>query len=141
MRAFWISLLALVLIPQVRAESVRVCDRFESIGIEKIVSRSKSWSDVYKYSYQYSECNGQNVVEVWGAYSEIVASLLAQGPAQLKELIHLLSKDPKFEPFVLEHVSDQTIPEETLKKIRQNIDDNCPKEAGRLCSRIRMATQ
>lgn len=117
------------------------CAPAESIRVESDVAHLRDWQGVYQ-AYRINKlCNGDNVVEVWGSYSEVISNLLAEDWRNVDQLSQLTRKDPAFETFILKHLSDETIPEDVLVKIRLHASKECAAGQGALCSKLSKATE
>lgn len=123
------------------ARAGSVCSGPESQKVERSVSQLKSWSEISSSFHKNTRCSRDNVVEVWTAYSEVIANLLAQHWDKFEDLVRLTSSDAKFRQFVIEHVGDQTLSAQVLGEIRSNAEAKCPSEAKKLCGEIAAATR
>lgn len=79
------------------AAQVAACKPEESIRVEASVAKIKDWAHVYDAYRSHGACNGENVAEVWSAYSEVIAALLAEHWEDLDKLWRLNSAHPDFE--------------------------------------------
>ncbi|WP_139382810.1 hypothetical protein [Luteibacter sp. 22Crub2.1] len=122
-------------------EPISTCTPAESVHVESSVARLRDWQGVY-HAYRINKsCNGENVVEVWGAYSQVISNLLAKDWKNIDQLSRLTRKDAAFETFVLTHLSDETIPEDVLAKIRLHASRECNAGQEALCAKLSKATE
>lgn len=117
------------------------CTPEQAVRIEANVSGLRDWKGVFSAYNEYGACNDDNVVEVWTSYSGVVASLLANRWTELGQLSSLADRHPGFRAFVLRHLRDETIPEDTLAAIRGNAKKHCPADKERLCNDLVRATR
>lgn len=136
-----VFVLLLLFVPRAEAGAGSVCSGPESQKIERSVSQMKSWSEVSSSFHRNPSCSRDNAVEVWTAYSEVIAGLLARHWDKIDDLVRLTSFDAKFRQFVIEHVGDQTLPAQVLGEIRSNAENKCPFDAKKLCGEIAAATR
>jgi hypothetical protein len=106
-----------------------------------LVYGQRDWNGVHGLYQEYPECGTNNIVEVWERYSEVIAGLLVNHWDQFDELLKLTSSDTGFRNFVLDHVADQTLPEDILKQIKANAKDKCPVDGSSLCEEIEKAAE
>ncbi|UPG84324.1 hypothetical protein L2Y94_13335 [Luteibacter aegosomatis] len=109
--------------------------------MEAAVTQIKDWPHVYKAFRDNRSCNGESVVEVWSAYSEVIATLLADHWDDVGELSGLVSAHPDFKAFVIKHLEDETIPENVLSAIRQHAAHECRPGLEWLCKELAAATK
>lgn len=131
----------LVTIGCVIAEPALGCTPEESVRVEAIVAKTKTWSGVYKSFLDHQSCNRESVVEVWSAYSEVVASLLADHWGDLDKLSAIASAHPEFKEFVVMHLSDETIPVDVLVKVKKHAEHECEPGMGELCKELARAAK
>jgi hypothetical protein len=124
---------------EVRASTV--CSGPESQKVERSVSQMKSWPEISGSFHKNASCSRDSVVEVWTAYSEVIADLLAHHWDKFDDLVRLTSSDAKFRQFVILHVGDQALPAQVLGEVRSNAEKKCPAEATKLCGEIVAATR
>jgi hypothetical protein len=124
-----------------KAHAGTVCSGPESQKVERSVSQVKSWSEISRSFHKNASCSRDNVVEVWTAYSEVIADLLAHHWDEFDDLVRLTSSDTKFRQFVVSHVGDQTLPAQVLGEVRSNAEEKCPAEAAKLCEEIVAASR
>jgi hypothetical protein len=132
---------AVLLSSYVTASHAATCTTAESIKVEKLVYGLHDWDGVYGAYRKFPECGTNNIVEVWGRYSEVIAGLLADHWERFDDLLKLASSHPEFEKFVLDHVADETLPAGTLQQIKTNAATKCPSGGGELCAKIEKAAQ
>jgi len=53
----------------------------------------------------------------------------------------LTEEHPEFKRFVIKHLSDETIPESTLSKVREHAENECASGMGQLCKELMAATK
>lgn len=120
---------------------VAVCTPEESIRAESSVTKIKDWPQVYEAFRANRACNGESVVEVWSAYSEAIATLLADHWDDLEDLSKLASVHPEFKAFVIQHLTDETIPESVLSAVRKHAAHECRSGSERLCKELAAAAK
>ncbi|MDY1550020.1 hypothetical protein [Luteibacter sahnii] len=109
--------------------------------MEAAVPQIKDWPHVYKAFRDNRSCNGESVVEAWSAYSEVIATLLADHWDDVGELSRLVSAHPAFKAFIIKHLEDETIPENVLSTIRQHAAHECRSGLESLCKELEAATK
>jgi hypothetical protein len=114
------------------------CTHLEAMQAEENTDHLRDWNAVYQSFTRFSQCDDGGIAE---GYSDAIGKLLADNWNQFPDLVRLAAKDKRFQSFVLRHV-DETIPDDTLKKLAQNAKGQCPTDAARLCKLIiRTASQ
>ena len=117
------------------------CSPKESVRQESMVASIKDWRELYSSFNADHSCTGEAFVEVWSAYSETVARLLAEQWNDLDKLSKLTTAHPGFKRFVIKHLSDETIPESTLSKVREHAQHERASGMEQLCKELAAATK
>jgi hypothetical protein len=94
--------------------------------------RPQTWDRLYKSFTWYGQCDDGSVAEAW---SDFVATLLAERWETLPDLYALTKAHRSFGKFVLRHL-DETMTLEQAKTIKHNAKDSCPAVARAFCDRI-----
>jgi hypothetical protein len=81
---------------------------------------------------RYGQCDDGGAAEAW---SDFVATLLAEHWETLPDLHALTAAHPAFKKFVLRHL-DETLNLDQAEAIGRNARDHCPANARALCDRI-----
>ena len=113
----------------------KICTREQAIQAETEVSSLKDWDAVYTAFKHFAHCDDENIIEVWGAYTDTVVRLLSTNWPTIIELDRLTSAHREFEYFVIRHL-DQTVPADAFAAIVRNARLNCPSEGKYLCKKI-----
>lgn len=109
--------------------------------LESKIASMNDWREVYDSFNANRSCNGEAFVEVWSAYSEVVARLLAENWNDLHKLSKLTAAHPGFKHFVIEHLSDETIPGDVVSKVREHAEHACATGMEQLCKELAAATK
>lgn len=112
------------------AETVK-CTRAAAAAAET-QPRPETWAALYRSYGRYAQCDDGSVAEAW---SDFVATLLAEHWGSLPELDALAKAHSSFGKFVLRHI-DVTMSLDQADAIRRSARDNCPADARSLCERI-----
>ena len=123
--------LALVAAP---LDGAKTCTSEDMGKAEKVVFTwsPKEWSDVYKVYKKFGHCDDGAVGE---GYSEAVATLLGNRWGKFDQLNKLVSRDKRFERFVLDHINALMSVDEA-RKIRGNAVAQCTPAGKQLCESI-----
>lgn len=132
LRAFIFVLGALVCMPIVLAKN---CSREEAIEAETEAFTLPDWDSVYMAFGRFAHCDDGAISE---GYSEAVGRLLAKDWNHFGKLYALVHGNKKFEQFVIRHI-DETVPDDYLNQIIENVRQRCPKKSRQLCHLIEAA--
>ena len=99
---------------------------------EEDVDQLKSWDAIYHSFKRFSHCDDGGIGE---GYSDAVGKLLANDWNHFQDLLKLTTQDKGFQTFVVRHV-DETIPDDTLSRVRKNAKSQCPADGVQLCKMI-----
>jgi hypothetical protein len=94
--------------------------------------RPQTWARLYVTFGRYGQCDDGGVAEAW---SDFVATLLAEHWEVLPDLHALTAAHPSFKKFVLRHL-DETINQDQAEAIAHNARENCPANTRKLCDQI-----
>ena len=135
--SFWSLLFA----GQAESSQNKICTREEAMQAAAEASSLKDWDAVYVSFKHFAHCNNENVVEVWGAYSDAVVRLLAKDWEHFDRLVALTSSNQKFEKLIIKHIADETIPSGELQQVIKNVRTHCSSKGKRLCKKIEAAAR
>lgn len=109
------------------------CTDAEETKAEKQVDSLKTWDQVYRSYKKFApQCDDGAVAE---GYSDAVGKLLANHWEHFPRLVKLVKGDKGFKQFVVRHV-DESLSDDTLRRISKNARSRCPADAKGLCSLI-----
>jgi hypothetical protein len=108
------------------------CTREDAIQAETEADSLKTWMEVYSSYRRYAKCDDGAIGE---GYSDSIAHLLSDDRKDMEQLNQLVSRDERFEEFVLRHVDELMSPTQS-QKILDNTTGHCPSRATQLCSKI-----
>jgi hypothetical protein len=94
--------------------------------------RPQTWARLYVTFGRYGQCDDGSVAEAW---SDFVATLLAEHWEALPELHALAVAHSSFKKFVLRHL-DETINQDQAEAIAHHAQRNCPVKSRALCDQI-----
>ena len=113
----------------------RPCSQDEAMRAEKEIDNLKDWDQMCGWYRRFSRCDDGAIGE---GYSDAVGQLLANRWEDFGKLAKLAATDNEFQSFVLKHI-DETIPADTLGKIRRNASTDCPSSRTKLCRLVAKA--
>lgn len=112
--------------------STAVADDVCGDAADEALFSATSWSDLSNWYSRYPECDD-------GYFAEYVSSLvgewLASSPKQLVSLARAVEDAPAFEDHVARHI-DMTLGATTTRRIRRNVERECPSSATQICLRL-----
>ncbi len=126
------NILCMVLITVISVSGWAECTKDEARQAETVAATLRSWADIYSSYKKFSHCDDGAIAE---GYSESVTQMLANHWNQIGDLRNQISKDEKFEKFILKHL-DETISTDNSVKISKNVKNYCPKGSKALCKKI-----
>lgn len=130
-----------VMSEQVLAGEASICTPKGSVQVESSVSNLRDWQAVYASFRANKACNAEAVVEVWTAYSQVVAGLFANHWDKSNDFFRLASEHADFKNFVVKHLADEAIPEDVLQAIRVHAQSSCSSGFEAMCKEIDGATR
>lgn len=126
------SLLVLTTEGFLPGQTQKPCSTEEAIRAETEASSLQSWAEVYKSYKKFAHCDDGAIAE---GYSDVIASLLSDHWNSTDDLARLVSRDKRFEKFVMRHIDELMSPTQA-KNIRKNAEAHCPSGAKQLCGNI-----
>ena len=114
------------------------CSKADERKLTKITQKARpfsNWAGVHQAYSQFAQCDDGFYAE---KFSNEVIYLLASKWNQLNALNTIVSKDKKFEEFVISHI-DATGDDVELQKVLENSKGKCQKSLSALCSKINNA--
>ncbi len=104
----------------------------EPILAEEQADALKSWDEVYRSFKAFAQYDDGAIAE---GYSDSISRLLSDDWNSVSQLNQWIAENKNFEKFVFKHIDELMTPDQA-KKIRDNAETLCPKDAGRLCKAI-----
>jgi len=114
------------------ATLAKACTPADAEAAESAVDHLSTWDAVNQAFSDYGQCDEGSISE---GISGAVVSLLANNWDELPDLTKIISKNPKFEGWVLNHINT-TVDDNDLDKIIKNSDENCPEGNEVFCKKL-----
>lgn len=108
------------------------CTPEDARRAELVADNLKNWDEVYRAYKKYSACDDGAIGE---GFSDSIGRLLAQDWNTVIRLSEFAKKDRGFKKFVFKHI-DETLPDETLRAIKENTRNRCPTHQVDFCRHI-----
>lgn len=110
-----------------------VCTHNMSQQADSMLSQLNNWKSVEKYYVQYKQCDNGYLAE---SSADSISYLIAEHWKSLPEVNAIIRrKGPRFERFVLNHISE-IIGQERLHRLKDLSSNDCPIHLETLCLKI-----